>query len=344
MPPPSATRSAVSLAHGQASEARGQFDAALAAYDRALREADGARQQGIAWMNRGNVLQQQASLAADPAARPGLARLAVAAYDEAVGRFRTLSVSEERIRHHLGAAWLNRGHACLLADDGAAAVASFETALDFLASLPLEADPHYRLNLSGARVNLAHALLGRDADRARGMAREAVALLDGHERRHAPFAEMSLRARRAWVMALGGVLAAAGPDRTEIAGEATDVVDEGLALAHAWEARGVVALRPLALRLFRLGAQLFRTLQPHFLAEYLLEHVATGPFAADRDFRAAAIEALDLALAERQKPQLYHADDVASLRQLEVVRALRAAQRELADGGRESAAFAGGRE
>lgn len=323
--------------HGQAHEARGDFSAALACYDEAVARLRGAdlsapeirRQLGVAWMNRGNALQKVADAASLAAA--------VRAYDEAIAVLRTLPIDATPAhRNHYGAAWVNRGHAQLAAGDIPGAAASFEEAVAILATLPLAESPYYLLNLTGAWTNLAHARLTAPPPETRASAfeaagdaaRQALRLLAAAERTHAAFAEMGLRARRALVTALGERLVLAevvGAPTARLASAASDAVDEGLALAREWEERGVAELRPLTLRLFRMGAQLYRLHQPHFLAEFLLETLEVPAFAADEAFRATAREAIGRALAAVNRPQLFIAGTPDADRLLTTARTLRQA-------------------
>ena len=333
--------SAAWLQHGQFLEARQQFNDAVAACDQAIASLAGdrtapdlerRRQLALAWMNRGNALQKTGS-------PPGLGD-AVRSYDEAIAIFQTLPLeTEPAFRNHLGAAWMNRGHALMVAADPAAAD-SFEQAIAQLRKLPQNSDPFYRLNLAGAWTNLAHVLLASASlsagERSRAAARNALDALAGVEQAHEEFAAMSLRARRAQVMALGELLATAGQKResiTDLAGEATDVIEGGLALAREFERRGVTQLRPLAMRLFRLGAQLYCAYQPHFLGEFLLETLAAPTLAADEEFRAVANDALAVALAHLQRPQLFFADTREGEKVLATARSLRAAQQQLSTPG-----------
>ena len=57
----------------------------------------------------------------------------------------------------------------------------------------------------------------------------------------------------------------------ELIEEATDAVDEGLALARHWEQRGESGFRALAEDLFRFGCRVYQAGQPQFLAEFILE-------------------------------------------------------------------------
>jgi tetratricopeptide (TPR) repeat protein len=330
------------LREGQNAEAQGRFTDALEFYDLAIlalsSESAGnppvRHARGIAWMNRGNALQKN-GLSADLIE-------ATRAYDSALQEFESLPhESAPPLRNHLGAAWLNRGHSLLASGDVTGAAVSFERAANLLESLPLEKDVSYRLNLAGARTNLAHVLIPTNPERARVLAQASLALLADREHEHLALSEMSLRARRALVMALGEILRrgtgvpSVFPDgdghdtpaaQTNLANEATDAVDDGLALARELEARGVSQLRPLALRLFRLGAQLYRLHQPHFLAEFVQDNLTSPAFAADPNFRATATEALDLAMAEVQRPRKLVVGDASAERLVETARSLRSAQ------------------
>jgi tetratricopeptide (TPR) repeat protein len=322
---------AVWLQQGQELESSGRPAEALALYNQALaalRSAPSAlpenrRLHALAWMNRGNALQQQLA--------PENIGEAVRAYDEAISLFRSLPLEQDPLaRNHLGAAWLNRGHALVLAND-ASAIASFEEAIAQLEQLPLDSDPYFLLNLAGAWTNLANATLTSAPVRSHDAACRALDLLQPVERAHERFATMSLRARRAGVMAAGELVRGmpASANVRELVTQATDLVDEGLVLAREWEAHGSTQLRGLAARLFRLGAQLYAQHQPQFLAEYLLEHSAPEAFGGDAEFLAATHETLDRALADLRRPQVFVAGMPEADRQLAISASLRAAKAQL---------------
>jgi tetratricopeptide (TPR) repeat protein len=328
------------LHYGQALEAQGQYTPALSAYDECIKQLGTApdpdsetrRRLGIASMNRGNVLQKIAAQGTSPQPAP---QPAVAAYDQAIAFFQTLSLDNHIHRNHLGAAWLNRGHAALGTADVDAAIASFQEAITHLTELPLDENPAYRLNLAGAWANLAHTQLATDPSAAKEDAEMALHLVDSAESSVLAFADMSLRARRALAMAMGQVLAASRNEielATDIASKASDVIDDGLALAREWERRGTSHLRPLALRLFRLGAHLYRVHQPQFVAEFVLENLdpaIPAPFSGDAEFLAVADEVLTGCLAELQRPRLLIAGSPNSARLLETAQSLRDAQQRL---------------
>ena len=315
---------------GQDLETVGRFDEAIATYDSAIGYLRGVPDAGdvgprhalgLVWMNRGNAYQKIGT--------PVSIADAVRSYDEAIAVFSTLPVeTEPAFRHHLGAAWLNRGHAQVaLADAGA--VASFETATTVLAQLPLDADPSFPLNLAGAHANLAHATIGTDTARAADAARSALRIVVEKERAHFEFAAMSLRARHVLVAALGTRLSQPGLDvaqRTALVAEATDMVDEALALAREVESLGIAELRPLAQRLFQFGAQLYGSHQPQFLAEYVSEHLGVPAFAADAGFRSVAAAILERTVAALQQTLSAVKQPEQASQLSEIIQSLRDAQ------------------
>ncbi len=353
LPSPAQAAVAAELRRGQAAEAQGDLAAALQHYDAAITLAGPAtisepsetgRLRAVAWMNRGNALQKLAML--PPAARgdapagdPGPA--AVSAYDEAVTLLRALPLAENvAYRNHLGAALLNRGHALLALENFPTAAQSFASAIAQLASLPLDENPAYRLNLAGAHANLAHTHLGSpQQDRgnwrpspgaAYASARLVFPLVSAHASSHLAFAEMDLRARRAFVTAIGQLLVRSDAPQSLIT-EASDAIDDGLALARTWEAQGNSQLRPLALRLFTLGTHFYRIHQPQFLAEFLEENISGDAcFARDEAFHRTALSSLQAALETLAQPRHFTIGDPTSERHLALVQSLRALQSQLA--------------
>lgn len=320
------------LQRGQQLEANGQFAAAVACYDRAragLGEitlpADADRRAlSVVCMNRGSALRQigdTASLAAS-----------LAAYDEAIALQRLLPPAPDSLApNSLAAALMNRaqllhrlhGTACASEALGAA-----DEAADLLRPLlAAAAHPAPRRNLAGTLVNRANLLLdlGQFASAA-SSAREALALVVAAERADPVEAGLALMARRALCDALGQLLVVAGNDQEPVAREAGDVVDESLVVVRHWVARGENGFQPLATRLFRFGARLYRAHQPQFLAEFLFEHLDA---CAEPTLVAIAEEVLALALADLQRPQLFLAGTPGTQKSLDLARSLRSAQARL---------------
>ena len=305
------------------------------------------RDLALAHLNHGNALQKLATPASLPAA--------VAAYDAAVALLASPDLAADpAAQNTLGAAWINRGHALhrqATPDTLAAAVDSHRAAIAVLAALPLhpsattspEAAFNHRLNLAGAWTNLATTLLDFGSAPGRYTAvRDATTqsldllALDDLPRAHPAAAELSLLARRTRCDALGHLIFAVSDPvlARDLSDEAGDIVDDGLALVRHWEQRGVPHFRPLAAHLYHFGAQLYRLHQPHFLAEFLLEHLdpAQSPGASpdDRTLHAIADDAVATALRTLRAPRLIHADDPATQRQVETLRSLQAAEQSLA--------------
>jgi hypothetical protein len=80
--------------------------------------------------------------------------------------------------------------------------------------------------------------------------------------------------------------------------EATDAVDDGLALIRRWEQKGVAGFRMLAADLFRFGSRVYLIYQPQFLQEFLDENLdpaaSSAGYVEDKDIRAAAQEIVEL--------------------------------------------------
>jgi tetratricopeptide (TPR) repeat protein len=330
---------------GHAFEAQGTPDAlaeALRCYERAIGAlrslpiADPRARHGLALalMNRGNALQRQrteASLAA-----------AVQCYDEAIAFFRTLPLAANPdLRNSLGAAWMNRGHALLVQPDAPAlaeAVRSQREAVAILRTVPLDAHPSHRVNLAGSLMNEANALLlVDDPATAADRARDAIGVAQPGESADALLADLGLKARRALCEAIGRLLARPGESAERVdalADEASDVVDAGLALTRHWETRGMPHLRPVAVRLYRFGAELHRLHLPDFLAEFLLEHIdpehAAGAVADDGELYAIAFDALNAARQDLETRRTVFLQTPDTARLLERWQTLREAETRLA--------------
>jgi hypothetical protein len=307
-------------------------------------EATEVRDLAVAWMNRGHALLQQDN-------PEDLAR-AASAYEKAIGLLQKLPHGENHSRQNsLAAALMNRGqilhrlHGVARAAD---ALASFDDAAALLYSMlggneraPRQArglervetardsshSPWPRRNLAGTLVNRACLLLdlSRFAE-ARAAASEALGYVSPFEKGDVIDADLALKSRRALCDALGQLLVAPDADQIAVAAEVGDQVDEALSLVRFWARRGVHAFRPVAVRLFRLGARLHTLHQPHFLAEFLLEQSDSWP---DPEFRAIALESLDAALRARPAQPWLVIGDPASERQLRTWRELDAVRGQL---------------
>ncbi|MGH8021133.1 MAG: hypothetical protein ACREIA_23205 [Opitutaceae bacterium] len=298
---------------------------------------------GIAHMNRGNVLQRLADA--------GAIEEAVRAYDTAIQHLETLDSGSCNLRSYalttyalqnsIGAAWMNRGHALHRLGDARLgdAAASHRTAIAWLSRLPRDDNPAVVCNLTGAQLNLANVLLDLGGAQrileARDIARAALLTIAPLEEGPGIFAtDLSLRARRSLCDALGQLLALETTPREtqeDIADELGDTVEAGLVLSRNCEQQPQwSALREATLRLFRIGARLYALHQPHFLAEFLLEHLDRPMSFDPADWHAVADEALTLAEERTGRTGLFFLEDAASQRALEVIASIAHARRQLA--------------
>ena len=250
-------------------------------------------------MNRGHELLLRGDAASLGAA--------LTAYDAAIAIFHrllpALSLSNGLAQNpgwanSLGAALMNRGqllHRLYGVTHAAPALAAFDEAAAVLRDLPAGDNPWPRRNLTGTLVNRANLLLDlAQLSAAAAAASDALVLTAPHERADPVEADLALKARRSLGDALGHLLVAPGADQEALARQASDVVDDALALIRHWSAQPGVSFRPLALRFFRYGVQLYRLHQPHFLAEFITENLPP----ADAEFTTVALAAIDAALGD----------------------------------------------
>ncbi|HEX2860984.1 MAG TPA: hypothetical protein VHN79_05065, partial [Lacunisphaera sp.] len=249
----------------------------------------------VAWMNRGHELM----LRHDEVSLEG----ALDSYNEAIALFRRLPLAENSSwANSCGAALMNRGqllHRRHGVAQAALALAAFDEAAALLRPLPADDNPWPRRNLTGTLVNRANLLLdlAQPSDAAAASS-DALILAAPHERADPVDADLALKARRVLGDALGHLLVAPGADQEALARQASDVVDDALALVRHWSARSPLPFRALALRFFRYGTQLYRLHQPHFLAEFIAENLPPS----DPDFRGVALDGIDAALADGAAP------------------------------------------
>jgi hypothetical protein len=325
---------------GQSLEARGTPESLVSAvsnYDEAIvhlrRQPESSERVraalGIALMNRGNALQKQFT--------PDALKAAVSAYDDAIVYLRTLPLEQSALdRNTLGAAWMNRGHAQLARDEPESIVASiqsFREAVIVLRTLPLDGPSSFRMNLAASLMNEANALVKvQEPIQALESALAAMAVTAPTEKTDPILADIGLKARRVGCEALGHRLFAAsqrgGPTK-ELGDQASDLVDEGLALARHWESQGQQHFRYIAARLFRFGSQLYAAHLPDFLAEFILEHldpeISPGAMAGIEEFHVIASETLRPALQGLETRRAAFLDTPETKRLLQRFRDLRAA-------------------
>jgi hypothetical protein len=281
-----------------AAEALGYFDRALALRRRLPIETFPLLRYGLAacWLNRAEALMRLGESVQ--------ISLALGACDEALALLSNLPLGDDPrfprrlaiAHHHRGLALQARGRAEI-----PAAIAAFTDAIGILAheQAALVTDREYLL--AAMWMNLANARVGEGTAESDSLAREAarramapVAHLEAH---NAEAAEIGLKARHVLCQTMARPLslhATLGDD----VHEATDVVDEGLALVRQWERKGVARFREIACDLFRFGARVYEKYQPQFLTEFIFEN--TDPTLSSRayidspELRAAAADACAL--------------------------------------------------
>ena len=91
---------------------------------------------------------------------------------------------------------------------------------------------------------------------------------------------------------------ATGDEMPEDVHEATDAVDDGLALVRSWEQRGGPWFRALAFDLFRFGARVYAHYQPQFLEEFIEDNM--NPALSS----AGYVESPEMVLAAHEARQL----------------------------------------
>lgn len=268
------------------------------------------RDRGVAWMNRGHVLQQTGRL-------PG----AIDAYAQAISLLRALPLAgNPSWANSLGAAWMNHGHLLHRAHGitrAKEALASFDQAINRLRLLPVGENPWPRRNLAGSHLNRASLLLAlnRPAE-ARTDAGIALQLTAPFESSDLIEAGLILKARRALCDALGQLLVAPEADQDALATEASDLVDDALTLIRRWQSCGKNPFPDLTLRFFRYGMQLYRCHQPHFLAEFIQENLVFP----DPEFHSIAREQINAVLAAT--PPFLVRGDPRTERHLQTIREL----------------------
>ena len=233
---------------------------------------------------------------------------ALGSYEEAIDVLRSLPLAEDsRYPRRLAMGFQNRGLALQIRGaegDPAAAASAFADAIAVLdgehgAGIP---DRDYLravvwLNLANLRASNpepdAHA-------EARAAAGRALAYIADTERHDVQAATAGLQARHVLCRLCAHTLSqsieeAAMPDEVH---EATDAVDEGLALVRSWEQRGMEGFRPFAFDLFRFGARVYARYQPQFLDEFIAENMdpahSSPGYVESSDMRLAAHEAHQL--------------------------------------------------
>jgi tetratricopeptide (TPR) repeat protein len=320
-------------------EAVAHFDRAIELRRRLPLDADPVYRYGLAagWMNRGDVFTRLGSKA-------DLAK-AVQSYDEALILLNDLPLDANPLfRRRLAIAWQNRGLTLQAQNTPPAlleAARSFETALRTLQAdiggTILDRD----FLLAAVWLNKANLLATEKttaaAQQAYLAAQEVLARVAGAEEKNVTEAELGLKARHILCQAIASLLMQTDlgePVRISLIGEGTDLVEAGIGLARRWEQQGFRQFRTLAQELFRFGARVYQTYQPHFLSEFLLENLdpahSSTAFATDSTMHAVAWESLWQGFREIQRGGFKVLNTPQFEGLLEKLRTLRVAEERLA--------------
>jgi tetratricopeptide (TPR) repeat protein len=229
------------------------------------------------WINRGDAMMRFGT-------NRSLAE-AVKSYDEALILLESLPLKENALYpRRLAIAWINRGFALQKQEaphDLWEATACFREAIEVLESPEANEVTDRASLLAGAWINLAEAFMSsdqEDAETIRSAARKALALVLPSERLDLVSAEIGSKGRHLLCRLAVRDIAGKRPLSKPSASEATDAVDETLALVRHWKLQGQGKLPTLALEIFRFGCRLYENSQPHFLAEFLTECLAPELF------------------------------------------------------------------
>jgi hypothetical protein len=240
----------------------------------------------------------------------------------------------------LAIAWTNRGVA-LEHQEGepalAEAILSYRKVIELLTGGQSVLAPRLQPILAAALVNLGNASL-RAPGRASAMQacdaeEKALTLLAANESNSPPEGEAALRARYILCHAITILLGETSDDpssQLDLVGKMTDAIESGLSLARSWEKAGVTRFRPLATQFFQLGAWAYERYQPHFLAQFLLDHLdpeaAASDLSPDADWLTIAEESLS-----RSRRALSNLDFASlmtpeGIRRMEILKEVRAAE------------------
>jgi len=286
---------------GAASEALACFDEALDLRAGLPLDQSPLLRYGLAacWLNRADALMRLGG-------GPQVAE-ALRSCGEAIAQLGRVPLEDDpRFSRRLAMAHHNRGMFLMVQGAGLAdVVAAFEASIAVLEHAHAARVEDRRQLLAVVWMNLANvqasAGTGESASHARTAAARAMELVEPLESDDVSAAEVGLNARHALCRTYAGRLARMSgsvdkmPDDVH---EATDAVDEGLALVRRWEQKGVARFRTVAADLFRFGARVYLLYQPQFLEEFMNENLdpaaSSAGFVEDADLQAAVQDVVDL--------------------------------------------------
>ena len=229
------------------------------------------------WINRADAL---ARLEGDDS----LAE-AINSYDEALLLLESLPLEENILYpRRLAIAWINRGMALQKQPaPGSAweAAECFREAIEVLEHPSAITVAGNKLLLAGAWCNLAGALMASGKESVEDIqlaAVKALQLASTSEKADIISAEIGMKARHILCRLVTKNILDKKPVSEILIAETTDAVEDALALARHWKSQGDAQFVKLAREIFRFGCRIYENCQPHFLAEFLMEHLALETF------------------------------------------------------------------
>ena len=300
------------------------FDRALAMRLAILQPADHwmAYLTAASWMNRADALTRLG--------HPAGIEEAVRSYDEALALMRHMPIEANPLyRRRLAIAWMNRGislHQRETPASFSAAAESFERVIEVTRE-----HPEHEFLLACSWTNRGNALLRMEPSRpaeARASAAFALGLLGRVELQEVTAAGTALKARYIICQAAAEMLAgeSATGQASDLVSVATDMLEEGIRLARHWEGRGETGFRPMLADFFRFGVAVYRAHLPHFLAEFVLEHLdptrSPSSLAGDPEMGALAADALAAVARDFQTDGFASVQTPRFSRAMEALRAL----------------------
>ena len=236
---------------------------------------------------------------------PSALAAALGSYEEGIEVLRALPLDQDpRYPRRLAMACQNRGLALQIRGqegDAEASAATFAEAIEVLDHERCTAVSDRDYLRAVVWLNIASLRAVDAAPESHAAAREAalraLAYVQGIEKHDLKAATAGLHARHVLCRLCADSLAQSDDeaDMPDDVHEATDAVDEGLALVRSWERRGVEAFRAFAFDLFRFGARVYARYQPHFVDEFIAENMdpaeSSPGFVDSPDMRLAAHEA-----------------------------------------------------
>ncbi|TLD71110.1 hypothetical protein FEM03_09355 [Phragmitibacter flavus] len=189
-------------------------------------------------------------------------------------------------------AWMNRG-TLIASSNHDEALLCLNRAITACETTPSAGSEECRRVLLGVLLNRANLLHRKEPLQSRDDCLRVLTLTTDLERREPLAAEASLKARHL----LCQVLTQLPPDTAlDWVTEATDAVDDGMALARYWRQHGETRLEGVSRELFRFGLIVYRLWQPHFLSDFILEHLdpqrSPGAPVQDESSHHLAVDAL----------------------------------------------------